>query len=298
MHVDSRSDTWTVLKILRWTTEFLKNKGVETARLDAEVLLADLLGLSRVDLYLNFDRPLIAEELAGYRERVKRRGAREPVAYIIGRKEFYSLDFKMTRDVLIPRPETELLVEEALEAVRERFPNEDLALADVGTGSGAIALALASELERARIWATDIWTPSLEVARQNAEQFGVADRLVFLEGDLASPLVSLDQRFHLVLANLPYIPDAAYEDMAPDVLEFEPRRSLAGGKDGLDLIRRLVEAAPDLLVPGGAVILEIWPDHGEALKALGASGGFSGVRIRKDLAGRDRVAVMDWAGKD
>jgi release factor glutamine methyltransferase len=298
VHVDSRSDTWTVLKILRWTTEFLKNKGVETARLDAEVLLADLLGLSRVDLYLNFDRPLIAEELAGYRERVKRRGAREPVAYIIGRKEFYSLELKVNKDVLIPRPETELLVDEALELVRERFPNGDLALADVGTGSGAIAMALASELERAQVWATDIWETSLEVARENAERLGVSDRLVFLDGDLAAPLITLNQRFHLVLANLPYVPEAAFEDMAPDVRVFEPRRCLAGGTDGLDLIRRLVETAPDLLVPGGALILEIWPDHGKALKEFGASLGFSTVRIRKDMAGRDRVAVMEWADKD
>ena len=286
------------MKILRWTTDFLQKKGVETARLDAEVLLADLLGLSRVDLYLNFDRPLIAEELVGYRERVKRRGAREPVAYIIGRKEFYSLDLKVNREVLIPRPETELLVDEALEAARERFPEGALALADVGTGSGAIAIALASQLDRARIWATDIWGPSLDVARENAERLGVSDRLVFLEGDLAEPLMPLNQRFHLVLANLPYVPETAFADMAPDVREFEPRRSLAGGNDGLDLIRRLVDAVPNLLFPNGALILEIWPDHGEALKKLGASLGYSRIRIRKDLAGRDRVAIMDWAGED
>ena len=298
MHTESRSETWTVLKILRWTTDFLKNKGVETARLDAEVLLADLLGLSRVNLYLNFDRPLVADELAGYRERVKRRGAREPVAYIIGRKEFYSLDLKVSRDVLIPRPETELLVDEALEVVRERFPEGELALADVGTGSGAIALALASELDRARIWATDVWGPSLEQARENAERLSTSDRLEFLEGDLAAPLLALNQRFHLVLANLPYVPQAGFADMASDVRDFEPIRALAGGEDGLDLIRRLVADAPELLVSGGALILEIWPDHGKALKELGASLGFSAVRVRKDLAGRDRVVVMDWATED
>ena len=168
---ESSGEAWTILRLIRWTTEYLEKKGVESPRLDAEVLLADLLHLSRVDLYVNFDRPLNAAELADFRRMILRRAAREPVAYIIGRKEFFSLDFAVGPEVLIPRPETEHLAEEAVRLTRERWPDSgEVRLVDVGTGSGALALALAHEIEAAAVWALDISAPALHMASSNARR--------------------------------------------------------------------------------------------------------------------------------
>ena len=289
---------WTILKLIRWTTEFLGSKGVDTPRLDAEVLLSNLLGLGRVELYLQFDRPLNPDELSGYRERVKRRAAREPVAYIVGHKEFYSLDLEVSPEVLIPRPETELLVDEALALVKARWPEEQhLFLADVGAGSGAVAIALATRLPQARLWAVDIHGPALSVAKANAQRHGVEDRIDFIQGDLLEPLKAAGVRFHLVAANLPYVPTGAFADMAPDVRQYEPHRSLDGGVDGLQLIERAVAGGRELLIEDGAMLLEIWPDHGPRLTGLGRQSGFGRVGLVKDLAGHDRIAVLDAQGE-
>ncbi|MBF0529493.1 MAG: peptide chain release factor N(5)-glutamine methyltransferase [Deltaproteobacteria bacterium] len=290
-------ETWTVLKIIRWTTEYLGKKGLPSPRLDAEVLLADLLALNRVQLYMNFDRPLNQDELAGYRYRIKRRAAREPVAYITGHKEFYSLDLKVNADVLIPRPETELLVDEALRLSAERWPGSgleemDLQVLDVGTGSGALVLALASKLTSTRFWATDISPSALEVARENALRLGLADRLTFLSGDLFSPLAAQNVKFHLITANLPYVPSSAFNDMTPDVRDYEPHSSLDGGPDGLEIIRRIVVQAKEHLIHDGALFLEIWWTHGEELQNMALGFGYRQVKILKDLADRDRIAVL------
>lgn len=289
---------WTILKLIRWTTDFLGSKGVDTPRLDAEVLLADLLGLGRVDLYLQFDRPLNPEELSGYRERVKRRGAREPVAYIVGHKEFYSLDLQVNSEVLIPRPETELLVDEALALIKARWPEHpDLCLADLGTGSGAVAIALANRIQGARILAVDIHGPALAVAAANARRHGVEDRVDFVQGDLLEPLQASGGLFQVVAANLPYVPSGAFVDMAPDVRDYEPHRSLDGGVDGLGLIERAVAGGRALLPDDGVMLLEIWPDHGPRLVELGRENGFDRVRLVKDLAGHNRIAVLDALGE-
>ncbi|MEW5722217.1 MAG: peptide chain release factor N(5)-glutamine methyltransferase [Thermodesulfobacteriota bacterium] len=287
-----RAGTWTVLKILRWTTGYLESKGLDTPRLDAEVLLADLLGLSRVQLYLNFDRPLDAGEQVGFRERVRRRAAREPAAYIIGRREFYSLDFKVNPQVLIPRPETELLVDEALDLAHKRWPGRELVLADVGTGCGAVAVALAVRLPSARLYAVDASAPALTTARENAARHQAADRIFFAQGDLLAPLPA-DLSFHLIAANLPYVPRSAFDRMSPEVRDYEPRLALDGGQDGLDLIRRLAAKARDRLRPQGAVLLEVWPDHAGPIRRLADELGYARVRIIPDLAGRDRVAVLE-----
>ena len=285
------NEPWTVLRILRWTSGYLAGRGVDSPRLDAEVLLADLLGLTRVQLYLNFDRPLIQEELAAYRERVKRRARREPAAYIIGKKEFYSLEFEIGPGVLVPRPETELLVDRALEFARLHYAGDDEILAaDLGTGSGALAVSLAANNPAIRVRAVDISPEVLKIARRNARRLGVDDRVEFFEGDLLTPLFG--QVFHLIVANLPYVPKPAFADMAPEVRDYEPHLALDGGADGLDLIRRAVAGAPEVLTGGGALFLEIWPDHGPGVRELARQNGFAETTIVKDLAGLDRVAIL------
>ncbi|MDY6851038.1 MAG: peptide chain release factor N(5)-glutamine methyltransferase [Thermodesulfobacteriota bacterium] len=294
----SRDEPWTIVRLLHWTTDYLSGKGVETPRLDTEVMLADLLGFSRVDLYLNYDRPLQSGELSGFRERVRRRANREPVAYITGRKEFYSLDLEVGPEVLIPRPETELLVEEAVRLVEERWSKcASPRLVDLGAGSGAVVLALALQLRRAELWALDISGRALDLARRNASRHGVEGRINFLQGDLLSPLAGGEENFHLIAANLPYVPRAAFADMAPEARDHEPRLSLDGGEDGLDLIRRAIAQARPLIKPGGALLLEVWPTHVDEIRGLGSRYGYARVRIIKDLAQRDRIAVLE-AGED
>ena len=288
-------ETWTVIRLIRWTSDYFQDKGLDTPRLDAEVLLADLLGLDRVGLYVNFDRPLNPDELAAYRERVKRRAAREPAAYITGRREFYSLDLAVSPAVLIPRPETELLVDEALALAGRRRP--PLALCDLGTGSGAVALALAHRLPEAEVHAVDVSPQALEVARANAAKLGLAERIEFFEGNLYEPVPQTGAGYDIITANLPYVPRPAFADMAPEVRDHEPRLSLDGGEDGLDLIRRAVAGAGPFLKPGGALLLEIWPDHGRELVRLAGEAGFARTRLIPDLAGRDRVAALETEGE-
>lgn len=295
---NNNREVWTIVKILQWTTGFLKEKGADSPRLDAEVLLADLLGMRRVDLYLNYDRPLDFDELSGYRAMVRRRAVREPVAYIIGKKEFYSLDFMVNRDVLIPRPETELLVDYAVEsAIKTRFAEkDDLYIADIGTGSGAIAVTMAREVPHAKIYAVDSSEKALATAGKNAIYHGVQDNITFMEGDLLTPLLELNVNIDLILANLPYVPASGFSDMAPDVKDYEPHSALAGGADGFDLIKRLVIGAKDVLNDGGRVILEIWPDHVDRIKELCAGRSIGVSNVIKDLSGRDRIVILD-AGK-
>ena len=249
-------------------------KGVDTPRLDAEVLLADLLAISRVDLYINYDRPLNHDELAGFRERVKRRAAREPVAYITGAREFYSLDFQVGPEVLIPRPETELLVDETIRLADQRWPDEELRLLDLGSGSGAVAVTLAVKLGRAGVWAVDINEAALAVAKRNAAKHLSPDAIHFFQGDLFEPLSGQGLTFHLITANLPYIPRPAMADLAPEVKNYEPHLALDGGEEGLDLIARAISGAGDHLAEKGALLLEIWPDHPETVKALALDHGF------------------------
>jgi release factor glutamine methyltransferase len=291
---------WTVLDVIRWTAARFGERGIETPRLDAELLVAHVLGLPRVQLYVQFDRPLSAEELAGIRALIKRRQAGESVAYLVGKKEFWGLDFAVDARVLVPRPDTETLVEEARErlgsvvgeAVGEAAPEiaTEIApkvakLADVGTGSGAIAVTLAKLFPAAAVLAVDVSPAALEVARGNAERLGVA--VTFLEGDLAAPL-AVHAPLSLIVANLPYIPSGEMSGLPPDV-KTEPALALDGGPDGLALVRRLVADAPALLGSGGALALEIGAGQAPATAALLADAGFADVRTRRDLGGIERV---------
>lgn len=282
----------TVLDVLQLAAGHLESSGVASPRLDAEVLLGLVLGLDRIHLYVQHDRPLTTEELESYRVAIARRAKREPVAYIVGEREFYSQPFTVDRRVLVPRPETEHLVETVLEALQTTF-GADVALsfADIGTGSGAVAVTLARLEERARAVATDISPDALSVAAHNAERHGVRARIDFRAGDLYRPLA--DERFHAIVSNPPYIKESDYENLAAEVRAFEPRTALAAGPDGLDVIRRLIDGAPRHLLPGGFLALEIGWNQGEEVRRLARARGLVCARIVPDLAGLDRVAVIE-----
>jgi release factor glutamine methyltransferase len=258
--------------------------------LDAELLLARILDLTKVQLYINFEREIGPGELEQYRELVRRRARSEPVAYILGEKEFYGLRLKTTPAALIPRPETELLVDEALELAKNLWPDGAIEAADIGCGGGAVALALARELPRAEIRAVDLSPDALALALANARELGLDSRLTFMEGDLAAPLAG--RRFHLICANLPYIPEEEMAGLMPDVGNYEPRLALNGGPEGLGLIRRLLPDVPGLLAPGGRLLLEIWPDSLAALADSAGQAGLAVEQVRRDLAGHQRVVSL------
>ncbi len=275
------AESWTVLKVLKWTSSYLAERGIDSGRLDAELLLADLLQLDRVGLYLNFDRPLTAEELGHFRERVGRRARREPLQYILGRAEFWSLSFRVGPAVLVPRPDTEVLVEEAL---ARALPAARIL--DVGTGSGAIAVALAHELPTARLTAVDLSEAALAIAEQNAHDNGVAERIGFSRADLhALP----EGEFDLVIANPPYIAEAEFAGLMPEVRDYEPQLALAGGADGLDAYRALARQAPRLLAAGGWLLVEIGAGQAAAVQELLAAAGLEEGFTRDDYAGLPRV---------
>jgi len=275
-------DVWTIRRVLGWTTGFFQRKEIESARLDAELLIADALSIERMQLYLDIDKPLAAEELAAVRARVERRGTHEPVAYILGTKGFWSLDLVVDPRVLVPRPETERLVELALEALGDA---ETPVIADVGCGSGCIALALADERPGATIHAVDASADALAVARANGERLGKT--VHWHQGDLLDPV---DGPLDMVVSNPPYIPSADIAGLMPDVVQHEPMMALDGGADGLDLIRRLVSDAAKRLRPGGTLLFEIGSEQGADAKALvEAHGGFGEVVVHPDYAKLDRV---------
>ncbi|MDR1546904.1 MAG: peptide chain release factor N(5)-glutamine methyltransferase [Deltaproteobacteria bacterium] len=279
---------WTVTEILTTTTDFLGRKDPSCPRLEAELLLSQVLNLERVKLYVNFDRRLTTRELSAYRELVRRRASHEPVAYILGRKEFYRLNLTVTPQTLIPRPETEHLVDEALRLIKESGLTEP-ELADLGCGSGAVALALAANAPGAKIEAVDLSAEALAVARANAQALSLADRITFSQGDLFAPLS--ERLFDLICANLPYVPDAELVRLPPDVALFEPRLALAGGPEGLDVIARLLTQAPSHLKPGGRVVLEIWPPSLLRATELAAAAGLTPLEPVLDYAKKDRIFV-------
>ena len=287
---DDRSRRWTVLELLRWTTGFFEERGLPTARLDAECLLAHALGCDRLRLYLEFDKPIAPDERASFRELVRRRAEeRVPVAQLTGRKEFWSLPLDVTPDVLVPRPETETLVEAALGLVPDR--EAELRILDLGTGSGAVALALASELPKARITATDVSDAALAVAEANAERLGLADRLRWLSGDLFAALPDGDAEcFDLVVSNPPYVAERDAAGLEPE-LAHEPRQALFAGADGTAVLARLVAEAPAHLAARGALALELAPEQVDALRGELVAAGLPVCQVHRDLGGRPRVVT-------
>ncbi|MDR2141849.1 MAG: peptide chain release factor N(5)-glutamine methyltransferase [Deltaproteobacteria bacterium] len=277
---------WETAAILKTTADFLGQKGIDSPRLEAELLLSEVLGLSRVELYVRFDQVLTPEQVTAYRELVRRRLNHEPSAYILGRKEFYKLTFQVSPATLIPRPETEILVGEALR-LAQTFPQPRLA--DLGCGCGAIALALAKNLPQCQVIATDLSPAALEVAKTNAQNLGVADQVEFRQGDLAEPLKG--QTLDLICANLPYIPTAEISTLDPTVAQFEPRLALDGGPDGLEPYRRLLPQVREILAPGGYLLLEIDPRALASVQALSAAAGLKCLPPIMDYSRQNRVAL-------
>ncbi len=275
-------EIWTTLKILAWTKEFLLSKGVANARLEAEWLLCAAMGLDRVGLYLQHDKPLNDRELAAYRVLVARRARREPLQHILGSQEFCGLDYEVTADVLIPRHDTELLVSEAV----TRHPEARTVL-DIGTGSGCIAVSLQKRLSQAAVTATDISEAALAVARRNAEKHGAP--IDFLLGSLFAPVAG--RRFDLIVSNPPYIPTADIETLDQEVRDYDPLSALDGGSDGLDIYRSLIPAAAGHLIPGGWLLVEIGVGQAKDVAALFRQTGTYGEPvIARDHGGIERVA--------
>ncbi len=276
-------------------SRFLGLAAVENPRLDAEVLLRQVIGMDKAQLYLRMDEKIEAEAERRFWKLLEQRARREPLAYITGQKEFWSLDFSVTPDVLIPRPETEVLMEVALGRVRQRRKSQ-VKIADLGTGSGIIAICLAKELPEAQISAVDISSAALRVARANAERHGVAERIRFLNGDLFAPLAGERECFDLIVANPPYVRSGDLAALEPEIREWEPIAALDGGKDGLDFFRRIASECRDYLTATGEVMLEIADGTGEAVAEIFANvGGFEAVEIWRDYAGKDRVIVTGKA---
>lgn len=283
---------WTVLEMVRWTTDYLSKRGFDEARLNAELLLSGVLGLKRLDLYLQFDRPLQPEELSEFKARLLRRTRHEPLQYIAGHTEFRRLRLRVDRRVLIPRPETEVLVGEVLAWARGRA---SLHAVDIGTGSGAIALSLAGEGPFERVVAVDVSADALELARENHRASAPDLPVEFRQGSVYAPLAG--QRFDVVISNPPYVGEQEREQLDPEVREWEPSVALFSGPEGLDLIRELVRDAPGYLRPGGLLALEIGAAQAETVTQLiRATARFSEPVVRPDLAGRDRIILAELCG--
>ncbi len=274
-------ETWTVLKVLTWTKGYLGEKGIENARLETEWLLSAALGLDRVGLYVNFDKPLAPSELAACREFVARRARHEPLQYILGTQEFMGLDFEVTPSVLIPRHDTETLVTEGI----KRGEGVEKVL-DIGVGSGCIAVALAKGLPEAEIYGVEQSDAALDLAMRNAARLSA--RVIFRQGSLFEPFTGI--RFGLIVSNPPYIPTNEIAGLQPEVRDYEPREALDGGVDGLAFYRAMIPAAPDHLSPGGWLLFEV--GIGQAEQVLGfftEAGCFGELFTAKDPAGIERV---------
>jgi release factor glutamine methyltransferase len=285
-------EPWTIQKLLNWVTDYLKTKGVDSPRLSAELLLSYVLDLKRIELYTQFNKVVEQEKLTQLHELVRRAGTHEPIAYLTGKKEFYSLEFEITKDCLIPRPETELLVERAIEFLRihtgEQF------ICDLCTGCGCVAVAIARNFANCRIVATDISDVALEVAERNIIKHGLGNRVEILKGDLFEPIIPGlgPAKFDLIVCNPPYVSEPEFEKLAQNIKDFEPKAALIAGQDGLDVIKRIVTDAGLFLKPASALMLEIGNEQGAAVhKLLEDSENFNTITIEKDYSNLNRLAV-------
>lgn len=305
-HLPRPGSPWTPIQLTRWSGAYLEERGLEGGRLDAEHILAHVLGLRRLDLYLQHDRPLLPGELDTFKGLLRRRAVREPLQHVLGTAPFRGLDLLCDSRALIPRPETEVLVEEVLAWTREAWPDlfppaggggelagrpRPLLALDIGTGSGAISLALLKEGPFGRVVGTDVSPPALSVARANAERNGLSGALELRSGSLFDPIQE-GERFHVLVSNPPYIPEGDRPALAPEVRDWEPAVALFAGPEGLDFLLPLVESALDYLLPGGLLALEVGCGQaGKVARAVEETGGFREIRIRPDLAGRERLVL-------
>ena len=282
-----KNEVWTIGSIIKWTEQYFRDKGVDSPRLDAEVLLSHVLKKERIYLYIHFDEPLEAGELAAFRDMVKKRVQRIPVAYIVGAREFMGLTFAVSPAVLIPRPDTEILVEAVIERLKDKAQTK---FVDIGTGSGAIVLSLLHYLPLACAAAVDISQDALTVAAENAETLLVNDRVDFYLGDVYAPLTT--EKFDAIISNPPYIPNEDIAKLEPEVRNFEPYGALAGGMDGLDFYRQLIAGGSARLKDGGFMVFEVGINQARAVVALTAAIPELGkTEILRDYAGIERVVI-------
>ena len=286
------NEIWTIQKLLNWITEYLSGKGIESPRLSSELLLSYVLSLKRIELYTQFDKQVPKQQLDHLHGLVKRAGLHEPVAYLTGKTEFYSLELEITADCMIPRPETELLVQRAIEFLRTRSGTQFVC--DLCTGSGCIAVAIAKNFPDARVTATDISDAALTVAARNIEKHQLKGQVRLLRGDLFEPIIQqLDvTQFDLIVCNPPYVSTAEYENLDKNIKDYEPVSALLAGEDGMDVYRRIIENVGEFLKPGAALILEIGYSQGPAVRELlEQTGTFSEIKIEKDINDNDRIVT-------
>lgn len=283
----AENDVWTVQRILQWTTGFLQNKGIEAARLEAELLLANARNCQRIHLYTSLNDELKEAERATMRGFVKRRANREPLAYITGTKEFYGREFSVGQGVLIPRPETESLVDVCLDLLPK---DQSSTIVEVGFGSGCISVTLAKQLPQLKVIAGDVSDDALKFAQTNAEKHGVQNRIEWLLADGITQLkLPADQPIAGIVSNPPYIRNDELPGLEPEVRVHEPEIALTSGDDGLDLVRRLISEASQILQPGGWMVLEVDPAQCASVETLYQQAGFSHSKIHQDLSGNDRI---------
>lgn len=288
-----REGRWDIVGLLKWTAGYFESHGIDSPRMTAELLLSHALGITRLQLYLRHDQPLCAGELAAFKTLIRRRARREPTAYILGQREFWSREFQVDPGVLIPRPETEHVVEAALGLLPERPGRERMRLLDLGTGSGAIVVTLAAERPGHRYVASDIRPEALRVARANAGRHRVAEAILFFCGSWFHPLKKGGAPFDIVVSNPPYIARGDVPDLQPEVSGYEPITALDGGPEGFDAISEILAQAPDYTRKGGALIFEM--GHGQAdrvRESVAADHRYREIRLVRDLAGIERVAVV------
>ena len=284
--------SWTIQKLLKWVTDYFVTKGIDSPRLSAELLLSHVLGMKRIELYTQFDKPVAKQPLDKFHDLVKRAAQNEPIAYIIGKTEFYSLEICVDSSCLIPRPETELLVERAVGFLQTRNGNQFVC--DLGTGSGCIAVATAKNFANAQIIATDISASALEMAARNIERHQLNKQITLLCGDLFDPIVpQLDvDRFDLIVCNPPYVNSVEFKVLDENVKNYEPKEALFAGADGLDIYRRIIEKVDNFLKPDSALMLEIGYSQGQAVRdLLEQSDCFAEITIEKDFHDNDRIVI-------
>jgi release factor glutamine methyltransferase len=292
--------TWTIQKLLNWVTQYLTSKGIDSPRLSAELLLSSVVGLKRIELYTQYDTPVAKEQLDQLHDLVERAGRHEPVAYLTGKTEFYSLELSVSPDCMIPRPETELLVQRAIEFLRARTGVQFVC--DLCTGSGCIAVAIAGNFPDARVIATDICPAALAVAAGNVEKHELKDRITLLCGDLFDPIMphvdvdklvrDSDRGFDLIVCNPPYVSAAEYGNLEKNVRDYEPKVALFAGDDGLDIYRRVIEKAEQFLKPAAALMLEAGYAQGPAVRELlEQTGAFTEIKIERDIHDNDRIVT-------
>lgn len=285
-----KSQSWRISDLLNVTTDHLEKYSFENARLNAERLLAHTLGLSRIDLYLNFDRPLNKTELAQFRQKVQRRLRREPLQYITGETEFFSLTFKVNPHVLIPRPETELLVETVIQYHQEVFRNKkNMRVLDLGTGSGCVAVAIACNVENVQIIAADISAEAIDTATENAQLNGVADRIDFMTGDAFKLFADHSDKMDVIVSNPPYVAASEFDSLPEEIRNYEPDIALEDGRDGLEFYRRISKLAPELLTPNGMLAVEVGMGQAPQVQEMFSQNQLSSVEIINDLNGIERV---------